>query len=332
MAATRSSPKTHENDESLEQWHPRTSRPFHGHGAIVGRLTQSIHNNKLAHGHVFVGETGIGKRTLAFHVARAVLSPDLERQNGLFIAPHTKTSQLIAAQSHPDLLVMGDDDAANLTIDTTRHITRFAQSTAALGGWRVVIMPRMGRLTTQAANALLKTLEEPTPRLLLLFTAEQLGQVLPTLRSRLQVHTMQRLAQAELQAVLKDLDCEPMDNEHSLAANGSVQKALMLQQSEGLLSFFDHWFAHLKTKALDTESLAFADKFANLSPRSYTLFQELLLRRLRDLALQAEGWQKQVAWSELAEQALSEWRTTAEYNLDKKAYFIKLSQLIREKN
>ena len=176
---------------------PRANPELRGHEAAEGTLLRAFESGRLPHAWLIVGPRGIGKATLAYRFARFVLSgggaPDLfgGAPASLAIDPGSQTFEWVAAGGHPDLRVLerginpkSDKLRTETIVDDVRATNHFLRMTAAQGGWRVVIVDSADDLNPNAANALLKALEEPPADALLLLVSHAPGGLLPTIRSR----------------------------------------------------------------------------------------------------------------------------------------------------
>lgn len=185
---------------------PRRNPDLIGHAAAEQALLRAALSGRLPHAWLIGGPPGIGKATLAYRFARFVLSGAAEAGGGLFghqphslrIDPEDPVFHRVASGGHADLLTIeripsfGEAEAGeaerktpkDLPVDTVRRIAPFLRLTPAEGGWRVVIVDEAERMNRNGANALLKVLEEPPPRSLLLLVSANPGALLPTIRSR----------------------------------------------------------------------------------------------------------------------------------------------------
>src|SRR5207248_297890 len=140
---------------------------------------------------------GIGKATLAYRLARFVLahpdptSPAVRTATSLSLPDEALVAHQVAAQSHGDLLVLERTEGETgrlrtvITVDQVRRTVSFFGSTAGAGGWRICIVDTADELQLpQAANALLKVLEEPPANALLFLVSSTPARLLPTIRSR----------------------------------------------------------------------------------------------------------------------------------------------------
>ncbi|MBZ6076968.1 DNA polymerase III subunit delta' [Microvirga puerhi] len=194
--------------------HPREQFAFFGHEEGAAAFIEGLRSGRLHHAWLIGGPQGIGKATLAYRVARAVLgiSPAGSPPANLDVPPEASVSRQIAALSHPNLAVLRrapgtDKKAASATIpvDAVRRALATFASTAADGGYRVCIVDSAEDLTIASANALLKVIEEPPPRSLFLIVSHAPQRLLPTIRSRCRRLQLRPLDSTSVRAVLESL-------------------------------------------------------------------------------------------------------------------------------
>lgn len=169
--------------DNLSRQSPRTSSELVGHMAALSAIRADFEQRRLAHGILLSGPKGIGKATLAFHIARMLLSEGRPDDEAI--------ARRIAAGSHADLLVVEPlfdakkgEVAREITVEQAREIGQFLSLTPGESDWRVVIIDSADALNINAANAILKILEEPPPQAVLLLVSHNPGKLLPTIRSR----------------------------------------------------------------------------------------------------------------------------------------------------
>jgi DNA polymerase-3 subunit delta' len=231
--------------------HPRETRRLIGHVAAAEELAADLAAGRLHHGWLVGGPEGIGKATLAYRFATWLLARPEERgaSRSLDIAPDAQAARQIRAQSHSGLLVVRRPfdpktkrHASVVTVDEVRRLRSFLAHTSAGDGWRVVIVDPADDLNPSAANALLKSLEEPPPRTIFLLLAAEPGRLLPTIRSRCRTLNLQPLSREELWEAagqaMTAADVEPPLAEErerlTVLAGGSVRRFLHLAVSGGL--------------------------------------------------------------------------------------------------
>lgn len=156
-------------------------------------LSRHAESGRLGHAWLLLGDPGLGKEQLAERLARLHLCQQPLRGEP---CGQCHACQLLDKGHHPDL---GTLDAGSKTIgvEAIREICARLQSTSQLGRGKVVIIPEAERMTESAANALLKTLEEPAGDSLLLLIASRVSRLLPTILSRCHKHVCQLPAEGE---------------------------------------------------------------------------------------------------------------------------------------
>ncbi|WP_279502011.1 DNA polymerase III subunit delta' [Aeromonas veronii] len=156
-------------------------------------LSQTAQSGRLGHAWLLLGDPGLGKEQLAERLARLHLcqQPDRGEPCG-----QCHSCQLLDKGNHPDLGTI-TRDSKTIGVEAIREICTWLQGSAQLGRGKVVIIPDAERMTESAANALLKTLEEPAGDSLLLLITSQVSWLLPTILSRCHKHVCQLPAEGE---------------------------------------------------------------------------------------------------------------------------------------
>jgi DNA polymerase-3 subunit delta' len=143
---------------------------------------QMAGRSQHAHAYLLHGPAGIGKRALAERLMASLLCQRLE---GLDACGQCKSCLLLAAGSHPDNYVLEPEEADKaIKVDQVRDLVSFVVQTAQMGGRKVVLIEPVESMNINAANALLKSLEEPSGNTVLLLVSHQPSRLLPTVRSR----------------------------------------------------------------------------------------------------------------------------------------------------
>ncbi|MEO1103116.1 MAG: DNA polymerase III subunit delta', partial [Pseudomonadota bacterium] len=212
---------------------PRENHVLFGHAAQISSLAHAF-RSAPPQGLILEGPRGIGKASIAFRLARALLS-GAALTDDLATPDEDRTSHQISAGTHPSLLHLTrayDEKAkrfkSELSVDTVRRIVPFLGNSAAGGGWRVVIVDASDDMNLNAANALLKNLEEPPRQTLFILVAHVAGRVLPTIRSRCRTVRFRPLPNQDVAAALSHLGADPGLAD---ASDGSVRRALSLAAS-----------------------------------------------------------------------------------------------------
>lgn len=246
--------------------HPRTTQNLYGQEAAERTLLEAFASGRMHHGWLVAGPEGIGKATLAYRFVKFLLAHETERDpfgTSLSIDSELPVARQVSAQSHPGLLVLrrpydlkSKRFKTELTIDEARRLRHFLAMTPEAGAWRAVIVDSADDLNIPAANALLKSLEEPPPKTMFLLVASQPGRLLSTIRSRCRTLEMAPLssealkkAAAQAIAASSDEQTRPLpagkdwDVLQHLAA-GSVRRLLALN-SEGGLELYRRIHGHI---------------------------------------------------------------------------------------
>ena len=221
---------------------PREVDRVFGHEAAIAEFEDALRSGRMHHAWLLTGPEGIGKATLAYRFARTVLA------HGGHYGEAEAIFRKVAALSHPNLLLLlrpYNEKTKRygqwISVDEVRRLRAFLGNTAGESGWRVVIVDRADELNTNAANALLKALEEPPGQTLFLLISAAEGRLPVTIRSRartlrlfpLQESDVERAVRAALARDGYETDEATLATALALA-QGSVRRALELISSEGI--------------------------------------------------------------------------------------------------
>jgi DNA polymerase III subunit delta' len=223
-----------------------------GHDWAVQRLNSAISRGQLAQSHLFVGPQGIGKATLARAAARMLIGRD------------ERARKLIDAGRHPDLSWLAPE-GDSIKIDAVRELLRTLNLAPVEATHRVAIIDQVQTMHDTAKNVLLKTLEEPNPRVIMILIAPSVESVLATISSRCQVLNLRPVTMSAVQAALVARGTAP-ERAAQLArlARGRVGWALNALADETLLESRVERVDQLRMllSAGATERFAFSEKLA----------------------------------------------------------------------
>ena len=217
---------------------------FQWQQAIWQQLVNAVQKKCLPHALLLIGENGIGKKHLAEIFAAALLCPEFQKVGQRCGNCHA--CHLSDAQTHPDLMRVESESGHAIKVDQIREVILFVNQTALLSGYRVIIIHPATAMNINAANALLKTLEEPTPDTLLILTSDQSVHLPATIISRCQRIFLQKPTTEQGLNWLKD---NVKDNSVDLPlllsmANGAPFAALQML-NEGAYTFRQDFYKGL---------------------------------------------------------------------------------------
>jgi DNA polymerase-3 subunit delta' len=325
--------------------HPRFGTLLVGHAEAERGFAAAIRSGRLHHAWLIGGRAGIGKATLAYRAARRLLAaPDEIRggEDSLATDPGGRTARQIAAGSHPNLFVLDLEIASadverppakTIPVKTTRRVLAFFGTTAANGGHRVMIVDCAEDLTVQSANALLKTIEEPPPRSIILIVSHAPQRVLPTIRSRCRKLNLSPLSGERVLEALRTFLPNGEGGPDLLAraaerADGSVRRALTLldPKRQAILDELASLLAALPEVPM-LRVLGLAEKLADrraegdfeLAVDAVQLWAAERIRAGADL-----GPARLAPLAELCEKVADAARTVETYNLDRRPFVVSM--------
>lgn len=230
--------------------HPRDAATLFGHVGPEAEFLSAASTGRLPHGWLLTGPKGIGKATFAWRAARFLLSTPPPEDDGMFGAPPPPTSldtnpenpivRRMAALSEPGLFLLRRPWqekekrlATQLTVDEVRGLKSFFHMSTS-GPRRVVIVDSADEMNANAANALLKELEEPPKGAVLFLISHRPSGLLPTIRSRCRTLRFDPLGDADLASALMQAGAEPPEGAAlATLAQGSVGAAITLAEQGG---------------------------------------------------------------------------------------------------
>ncbi|MFD2180569.1 DNA polymerase III subunit delta' [Rhodoplanes azumiensis] len=226
--------------------HPRETLDLVGHAAAEQTLLAAYTSGRVPHAWLIGGPAGIGKATLVYRFARFVLahpdpaSPAVQAATSLALPPDHPVVRRVAADTEGALLALertpgekSETVRTVITVDQVRETVGFFGATATGGGWRICVVDAAEELKyPEGANALLKILEEPPRRALLLLVSHSPGRLLPTIKSRCRMLTLRPLSAPEVAtAAAGALGRDPGEAglaQAAAAADGCVARAIAL--------------------------------------------------------------------------------------------------------
>ena len=349
---------------------PQENDKFNGHERAEKYFLAAYNATRVHHAWLISGPKGIGKATLAYRIARFLLADGGTRSDeeppalfdigipkeidrpSLSMNREHPIFHRVAINGHPDLSLVDQELAEDgkrtqtvITVDKIRAIGRSLSLTSAEGGWRVVIIDGAENLNINAANALLKILEEPPQKVIFLLVCHIPSRLIPTIRSRCSHIKLLPLPADSLDNLLQSYAPELSTDDRRMLirlSDGSIGRALELCTNEGLSIQRELITIFNTFPGIDVES---AHKFASFIARRendkyWQTTKELTTRNIADLIkstltksglfslgygelevaslthLQKLGTPLQ--WAKVWEHAFELFTTTDSLNLDKK--------------
>lgn len=320
--------------------HPREVFDLKGHEAAEAAFEEARSRGRLHHAWLLTGTEGVGKATFAYRAARRLLgAPPNSAYGALGASPDDPVSRQIIARSHPDIMVLerfGEDGKPRKTIpvDEARKLGDFFSKSPASAPHRVAIIDAADDLNVNAANAVLKTLEEPPPRGVILLVSHSPGGLLPTIRSRCRRLAFQALPEDQVTNFVSTRTTANAEDAIRLArmSRGAPGKALALALA-GAVAVDDAAKEILQSLPRIDEALALslADRFrGGEGAAQFNLLLERLAERVHahTARLAAEGYGGLDRWASAWETLQRLPREVEAVNLDRSdAFFTALAEL-----
>jgi DNA polymerase-3 subunit delta' len=218
-----------------------------GHQWAVKILRDQVSKDAVRHAYLFTGPRGIGRRTLAIRLAQALNCPNTTSLG--IPCFECRICSLINRMQHPDLaIVQSEHEGRTLKVDQIRLLQHELSLSPYDAKYRVAILLRFEEASPSAANALLKTLEEPPPQVVLILSAESGEGLLPTIVSRCEVLRLRPLAVNEVNLGLANKWKLPSEQAYLLAhlSGGRPGYALRLRDEPGLLDKRNKWISDIQ--------------------------------------------------------------------------------------
>jgi len=264
-----------------------------GHKWATDLLARQVASGTARHAYLIVGPRGVGRRTLALWLAAALNCE--QRDKSGYPCGTCHSCKRIRQMTHPDLmLVEAEQEGRQLRVEQMRDLQHGLALSPYEADYRVAILHRFEEANESASNALLKMLEEPPPRVVILLTASSIDQLLPTITSRCEVIRLRPLSISILTAGLEKQSSLSHNEAEQLAniAGGRPGYALRLAEQSTEAKNRSRWLEDLLGLLVSNRAkrFAYSGKLAKLKDRSIVR-EELMvwITFWRDVLLKSAG-------------------------------------------
>lgn len=296
-------------DQAPGAAHPRDVFAYFGHEREEQTLAEARTGGRMHHAWLIGGPKGLGKATLAYRFARTLLGAKQNGARPLDVSADDPVARKISANAHPDLFVLrrtigdrGDKARRDIVVEDARALGDFFALTPAEAGWRVAIVDAVDELNRNAANAILKTLEEPPPRAILLLVCHAPGATLATIRSRCRRLSLRALSDDLVAKAVESATGAPVDPAVLALAGGRPGRAISLQAggAGAIAASVENGLARAPREGVSALlSLAYEKGFPNIERVDLTIDVAQAWLRKTALAKAESGEALAQAWFDL---------------------------------
>ena len=270
-----------------------TSQHILWHTPQWEQVSQMLAQDRFAHALLLEGMNGVGKKIFAYQLAQMLLCQgNSDKDNTGGICQTCASCKWFIADTHPDFIVVSPEEGKKLiSVDAIRQTTQQIFKTSHQDGYRILIIDPADAMTIEAANSLLKTLEEPPPRTLLILLTDKPARLLPTIRSRAS-RLQFRLPETE-QALSwlqnKGLDAEKAQSILALSLGAPLRLDLESEQVEAILAESHNWWNDWKSLFVaDADPVRIAKAWSKSDPSLLLAWLEGLIRRSIEFTMHYE--------------------------------------------
>ncbi len=213
-----------------------------GHQRVKNILETTLKNDRLSHAYLFYGIEGIGKRSIALDFAEKLLAKGAKNISELI-------NRKMAEGNHPDFWCMGQEEGS-IKIEDVEAMQEFLRTKPLESRYKVVLVDNAHEITEQAQNRLLKTIEEPPSYVILLFVTHRPSDLLETIHSRVESHSMNPLSNVHIKELLVANHVESTMSLEDIAgmSEGSAKRAMQIAKDPEFMQMRDFiigWFSDI---------------------------------------------------------------------------------------
>ncbi len=276
-------------DKATGCLHPRETYNLIGHNQAELVFLRAIRSDKLHHAWLLTGQKGVGKATLAYRMIRTILGGQSRLETSIDVTEQDPVAQRIQSLGHGDFFLLrrpydhkSKKLRSEIPVAETRKLQDFFSHKASEGGWRVCLVDSMDEMNRNAENGILKILEEPPEKSIIILLSSAPGRLLPTIRSRCQILSLRPVSLEDIASWLRSLDKwdDELIGSASQLSRGAPGKALaLMQNADDVLKPLQ-----LFLKSLEKGDARVDQKLANtLSGNGFSLQRQLFWDALEDI-------------------------------------------------
>ena len=215
-----------------------------GNQQIKEELLKSLKDNKVSHSYLFVGIEGIGKQMIAKSFAQMILCTDKEEKG----CNRCKSCIEFHSNNHPDFLYI-EPDGNSIKIDQIRYLQRKIQEKPIISNKKVYIINDANKMTQEAQNCLLKTLEEPPEFATIILIGANESAYLSTIKSRCMILHFENIQDEKLKEILINKFNQKLDNEMLLKfSQGSISRAINIIENKEIYEKVEEIISNIHKK------------------------------------------------------------------------------------
>lgn len=245
------------------------------------QVSQMRAQDRFAHALLLEGMQGVGKKVFAYQLAQMLLCQG-ESESGICHA--CASCGWFKAGTHPDFVVLQPEEGKKLIpVDAIRQVTQQIFKTSHQNAYRILLIEPADAMTLEAANSLLKTLEEPPPQTLLMLLTDKPARLLPTIRSRASRLSFRLPSPAQAISWLKEqgLDEDKARALLALSLGAPMRLSLQAEDIESVLSDSQVWWQEWRSLfSQNSDPIKMAKGWAQAEPGLFLAWLEKLLREL----------------------------------------------------
>ena len=332
--------------------HPRETYDLIGHQAAEHKFLTARQSGRLHHAWLITGGPGIGKSTLAYRMIRSILGGQSRLETSLDIPETDPVAQRIESLGHGDFFLLRKPYdhklkklRTEIPVAETRKLPEFFSKRPAEGGWRVCLIDAIDDMNRNSENAILKTLEEPPDRAIMILISHRPGGLLPTIRSRCMTLALREVPTDQiaswLRGKLPDMDPSVLNVAAGLSRGAPGRAFALAQNTDMVIKPLTRFFDSLGSRDARIDQRIANDLSAQGREKVRALFWDALQDTLQQQAVsghtghwdspvpQGQATKRSETWRQHWERVVHIQNREAALNMDKKTVMVDVLSAIR---